>query len=125
MTDLGPFLDIERALAELLGDLGTVGSSTPANLGDVLPYIRVARNGGADDQITDAPRVDIDAFGPDRDSAYDLAQSIQVLLLNFPLKLSSGVIDRVDTDTGPHEVAWGNPNIHRFTAAYRIASRRN
>ncbi|HVX20884.1 MAG TPA: hypothetical protein VHB02_06030 [Acidimicrobiales bacterium] len=124
MTDLAPFVDLELAVMDLLGDLAPTGTVTPPNLADELPFIRVTRYGGGDNLITDTARLDIDTFATSWPACKALAEQVRQRLLSWPHTTSAGVIDRVSTDTGPHQVPWDNPNVRCFAAAYRVTGRR-
>lgn len=128
MADLAPFPDLEVATKLLIADLGTTGTTTPADLAGSLPFLRVVRFGGGDDRFTDSARIDIDAFEETRPVARLLAETVRQRLLSYPHVVSSDgltiVIDRVDTLTGPQEVPWGNPGLRRFTASYTLSARR-
>jgi hypothetical protein len=119
-----PFPDIEAALVELLSDLATCGTVTPPNLDSSLPFIRIMRYGGNDDLINDSARIDIDAFGQDRASSYELGEAIRQRLLAFPFSLTNCVIDKVTSNTGPMEIPWGDANVRRRNASYTVICRR-
>ena len=125
---MGSFPDTERALAHLLADLAGgldhVGTETPANLGDRLPYIRVRRFGGTDDGLTDLAIVDIDSFADTRTASVDLAEAIRDRLLAGPHHVTGAVIDRVVTSTAPREIPWSGDAVRRWAATYRAAARR-
>lgn len=123
MSPLTAFPDIESAVMELLADLATNGTVAPSDL--TAPFNRITRYGGADNFITDTARVDVDSFAPTRQVAYALAESVRQRMLGFPWVLTNAVIDRVSTDAGPHEVAWGDPNVRRFTTAFQVLTRRH
>lgn len=125
MSDLKTFPDTEAAVLELLADFAEqLGTVTPADLQDVVPYIRVQRYGGGDDHITDAARVDVDVFAANRAAAWTLSATVHQRMLSFPHVLSNCVIDYVATDIGPRELPWGDPEVRRFTASYQVSARR-
>ena len=132
MTDLTTFPDIEKVLGSVLEDLvgGSthIGNTTPVNLQESLPYIRVMRIGGVDDLVTDVATVAIDAFAAVRDDALSLAGSIQQRLISGPNVVAGVTVDETRSVVGPHEVPWSaaaDPNMHRFTASYRVSARRS
>lgn len=125
MTDLAAFPDVELALVSLLADLARTGTQTPANVEDVLPFLRVACYGGSDDRITDMSRVDVDAFAATKAAASMLAEVVRQRLTGRPHLAGGAVLDRVRTGTKPHYVSYvDNPPPWRYTAAYSITARR-
>lgn len=129
MSDLAAFPDVEELLLDALGDLVVdpstqIGTSTPPDLADHLPFIRVTRFGGSDDRIRDLARIDVDTFGPTRAVAQPLAEQVRQRLLSWPLVVTGGVIDRAETLTAPAEVPWDNQQIRRWTASYTVTCRR-
>jgi hypothetical protein len=125
---LASFPDIETAIMDLLEDLvGTdsIGTSTTPDLGNLLPFIRVTRFGGADDRITDTARVDIDVFGATRPDAYPLAETVRQRMLAAPHTVNGVVIGTVTTDAAPTEVPWDDQLIRRWTASYQVKARRS
>lgn len=109
---------------QTLTDLATVGTVTPPNLGASLPFVRIVRIGGAGTRFIDTARIDVDAFAATRSSAYSLAESCRQRLINVPHVVAAGRIDSVITDSGPHEIPWGDPAVRRFTASYTLTVRR-
>jgi hypothetical protein len=124
MSDLAPFVDLELAVMQTITDLATTGTVTPDNLQTVTPFIRVSRIGGPDSLFIDSGRIDLDCFATTRSAAYSLAESCRQRLLTVPHVVSAGRIDSVTTDSGPHEVPWGDPTVRRFTASYTVTARR-
>ena len=124
MSDLAPFCDIEMAVIQTLTDLAPGGTVTPPNLDTSLPFLRVTRIGGPDTRFIDTARIDVDAFDDLRADAYALAEAVRQRLLNVPHIVAAGRLDSVITDSGPHEVPWGDTKVRRFTASYSISSRR-
>ncbi|MGH3099320.1 MAG: hypothetical protein ACRDMV_25345, partial [Streptosporangiales bacterium] len=108
MTVLAPFPDVERIVADILDDLGTVGTETSTGLQDVLPFIRVNRVGGGDDRITDQPRVTVDVFTAGTTEAKDIAKEAQQRLTSEPHATDHGILDRATTETGPHPISAGD-----------------
>lgn len=130
MPDLAPFPDPERALGDLLADLGTTGNKTTVTLQDTLPYIRIRRTGGSDDEITDSATVSADVFAADADAAKALAERIRARLISGPFAGTSfrtghGVIDRAATAVAPQLIpATDSANLALAVASYRITMRR-
>jgi hypothetical protein len=117
---LASFPDLEDAVIDLLADLvadDSIGTATPSDLEDHLPFIRVTRFGGADDRITDTASLDIDVFGSSRAVAKPLAEVARQRLLAAPHIVSGTVIDTVTTLAAPTEVPWGDQQVRRWTAS--------
>ena len=122
-TGLNPFPDVEDAVMTLIEDLGNVGEVTDAELVDNLPFNRVGRIGGADDQITDRPRITIDTFALTRAQARQIAETIRQRLTSGPLLVGSVVLDKTITLTGPQDIPW-SPAVRRYSASYQVSVRR-
>jgi hypothetical protein len=122
---LAPFPDVERAVGDLVADLGTPGSETNITLQSTLPYIRIRRLGGSDDRITDAARVDVHVYDTDATNAKAIAETIRQRLISGPSTTTHGVIDRVWTEVGPQTIpAADTANIRQVVATYRVSMRR-
>jgi hypothetical protein len=125
MTVLAPFSDVERAVGDLVADLGATGSETNITLQSTLPYIRIRRIGGTDDRVTDSARVDVHVYDADASDAKDIADLIRQRLISGPSMTSRGVIDRARTDVGPQTIpADDTADIRQVVATYRISMRR-
>lgn len=124
------FPDVERTLVSLLGSLlpdqSHAGTHTPDDFTGKLPFIRVVRVGGPDDGITDACAVEVDVFHDTGDAARGLAERVRRYLTSRWHRSGATVIDRVTTETGPHERPWGdNVGTRRFGASYTVFTRRS
>lgn len=124
MTDQPPYIDLEAAVIELLTDLATCDVVTPSSLQHVVPFIRITRNGGPDDRITDTGHIDIDVFATARTAAKTLAELVRQRLESWPHSLSAGVIDRADCTNGPVVVPWANTNLSLVTLTFAVSARR-
>ena len=133
MADLAPFPDPERAVGDLLGDLaaGGAGNKTYTSLqSGPLPYIRVRRTAGTDDEITDSATVDVSVFAADATEAKSVAESCRQRLISGPFAgttfiTAHGRIDRAVTDVAPQLVtATDSANLQLAVASYRITMRR-
>lgn len=131
MTTLTPFPDVTRAVCDLLGDLGTTGTETPADLQSEVPYIRVTRTGGADDLVTDTATVSVDVFAASASDAKDTAeQARQRLILGpfgtgTPFVTDHGRIDRARTVTAPQALPpTDTDNLRLVVATYQVQMRR-
>lgn len=113
MAALSSYADAERVIAHILGGLGDVGGETPPDLADHLPFLRVRRIGGADNRVTDLPRVDVRVYAPDRSAALHIAEQARQRLTSMPVATPHGVLDRADTESGPAEVPGPDPETYR------------
>lgn len=132
MPDLAPFVDVEKALMDLFADLVTDPADVVTVIPDDLqtrlaadrPVIRVRVVGGSDDRISDHPRVDVETFGPTRAVSKPLAETIRQRLLAGGHRTAHGVIDRATTEVGPQEIPYDDPDVRRWSATYRLSTRR-
>lgn len=138
MTTLTPFAAIEDVLRTLLrrdfDELdGTtpnhVGSAVPANLKDVLPFVRVGRIGGPETELESRPVVDVEVFHSTLTGARSLDSSITAYLHSGRRQadLGSGVlvvIDNVRTETTGQEIPWDDPEIRRVASTHTLTVRR-
>lgn len=104
------FANIERLLASIfapmLGGDDHVGSRTPNNLEDVLPFVRVVRVDGPRTVLYDYPTVEMDYLAADTDATAERAASRLVNhLMSKPPPHPS--IDTVFCDVAPRELPWG------------------
>jgi hypothetical protein len=133
MPELDTYPDAELAVIAILTSLVAVGADwrtstdVPDDLEKRLPYIRVTCYGGSDDDITDRSRIDVDVFAATKKAAHDLAEQARERLTNGrkPHVGNGFVLDRVQTDTKPHQLPWtANPPPYRYAAAYSSSARR-
>jgi hypothetical protein len=129
ISDVYP--DAERALGDLLADLGTTGSETPSTLQSDLPYIRLTRTGGSDDLVTDTSTVSVDVFAASADDAKATAEQIRQRLTwgpfisDVPFNTAHGLIDRARTNVGPFMLApTDSDNLRLCAASYIVSMRR-
>ncbi|RDG37961.1 phage tail termination protein [Streptomyces corynorhini] len=127
MGDLAPYPDLEYLLVQALAVPALPAAVTvyPPDLEQRLPMVRVVRLGGADDGRTDAARIEIETAAATRAQAWEIARSVQQLLLSGPLLVpGAGLIDRAVTEDGPHGVLHDNPAVRCVAATYRVSARR-
>jgi len=121
------FPDIHRVLINVLevlaGGPEHLGTQTPADLQDRLPFVRVLRRGGPSDRLSDYPRVEIDTFGATYTEAEQLAAVVHEYLTGIRLRADGAVVDRVAVDQAPVELPW-SPQVRRFQARYLFVCRR-
>lgn len=119
-----------RALAGLLVQAGLIdadriGSETPTDLQQALPFIRVFRVAGGSDLVNDYAQIDLDVFAATSVAGEQLAENIrQYLSLPAPPYLGGALIDRIECLTAAAERPWADVRIRRYGATYRVVSRR-
>ncbi len=122
----GVFVDAELAVLDLLDDLTVSETATVVDttVTDDLPALQVVRTGGGDDRFTDVARIDVTSYATTDAEVRALAAAVHGRMLAFPHRTAAGVIDRVETDTGPH-TAWSrNRAVRARRATYRVSVRR-
>jgi hypothetical protein len=128
VQQLAPFADAEAVVMALLASLGTTVSTTPAQI--TSPIIRVERVGGADDLVTDYPRIDVSVLYPiaqdgDTAAAWTLAELCrQTMLAARNTTVSGALIDNCENATPPQLLPWDDPNLRLISATYQLALRR-
>lgn len=120
---------VQDMLADLVGGASHVGSETPADLQQRLPFLRVTRFGGGDDGFTDAADIDVDCYGSRRSTTQHLAEQVRERLTRGSHLVVSGevrvVLDSVLTIAGPVQPPAGpDDTVRRFTASYSVRARR-
>lgn len=123
---MADFPDVENALFDLLEQWYAVnaGVKTPADLQEILPFVRLNLGGGRDDNVTDFSLVDIDVYTATRQQGYDLAEGIRTRFLDSPHRVGTVVIDKVRTIVKPFPADWEDSQVERRTATYRFSARR-
>lgn len=129
MTVLAPYPQVESCLISHLSThtSARVAHNTPGGpdgLQNSLPFIAVRRLGGQDDYRSDFTSVDVIVFAATLSLAYTLAYSVQQLLTGAPFVTPHGIVDRVTTELGPHEIPYENPKVVMVPASYRVTVRR-
>lgn len=133
MADLTAFADPAAAVADLLAPFaaGGAGPRTYATLqAGPLPYIRVRRTGGSDDEITDTAVIDVSVFASDAATAVTVAEQcrqrlISASLAGAGLDTAHGTIDQARTDIAPQLVTPPDLQVLQCApASYRITMRR-
>jgi hypothetical protein len=118
------YKDIEANLVAWVKTVpGVVGSGTVLKTDATLPFVRVAKLGGTDDGITDAPLVDFDVFAATRSQARQIAEEIRDRL-RPRIRAGSAIVDSVRTSVSPRSLPWDNSNIQMNGATYAIGLRR-
>jgi len=128
------FPDIEVALCDYLGDLGYCVTSTPIDMEDHLPVLRITRVGGEDDFYNgwDHPNVVIQVFvaknHADARDGFDLCESIRDRMNEVNdgglyLASANALIAESHTISGPVELPYINPAISVFQCGHRITTK--
>ncbi len=125
------FPDVVRLIAqqivyEGIVPLGRAGSQTPADLLANLPFIRINRVGGASDEVSDRPVIDVDVFHETSLQGQAFADEIRhfLTMTDLPVIYGYGAVDRIVCLTGPRELPWADTRVRRFGATYRVTTRR-
>lgn len=126
-AQLGAFPDAETVVMALLEPVAPTVTATPAKWDGEI--IRVQRVGGSDDGITDYPRMEIACYGPDRVTAWRLAERCRQLILasiRHVVDTAAGLlIDNARTDKPPTQIPYSTTeDVRRVMAYYRFAWRR-
>lgn len=120
---LAPFPDAETVLMTMLAPVAHTVTSTPLPL--TPPMIRIQRVGGADDRVTDFPRIEVACYGANRAQAWDLAEQCRQTILASRATVVGGVlVDNATTDTPAQQIPYDAPDVRRVVAYYRLAWRR-
>lgn len=126
-----PFVHVETVLVEYLTEQFPdvrVCTETPSTMtGDPI-VVRVEKIGGNDGIVSfDHSRVDIDVFGPDRDTARKFAEQVRTsLIFDAPGKTAAGVvIADAKTSSSPSRAHWDNSSLRRFVATYEVTTHAN
>lgn len=120
------FPNIEHLVAGLfaaeLGGAGHVGSVTPEDLEQRLPFLRVVRTGGTRSHLFDYPVVELDLFDVDEQTGAPRASAIVNRLLSKPPPHPG--LDAAACDPSFRELPWGdNENVRRWGATFYFETR--
>lgn len=124
------FPNIEDVLRALFVDkLGLtedqVGSIFPEN--DEGPFIRIEKIGGIRTRLNDYPSVDIDVVASTYGQTESLAESVSMLILGFPHRVTLGelacVLDAADETRSFTEVPYPDSSYRRLSATYDLSLR--
>ena len=111
----------------LLGLGHNVTGSIPADLSGPEPVVVVLDVAGSDDGLTDEALYDVQVFHPNRDVAWDTSETIRQQLRKLaghdPSAGGNELVDTVDTVSRPTRRSYGNPDVNRYVATYRIRAR--
>lgn len=128
------FPDIELALCDYLADFGYCVTSTPIDLENQLPVIRITRVGGADDMENgwDYPNVVIQIYVArdytDARDGHDLSEAIRDRMNDingggFFVVSQNTLMCECQTISGPVELPYINPAISVFQSGHRITTK--
>lgn len=127
--DLWP--DMERLVVTYLKASfpSVIVTTETSALGDtfgstVFDVIRVnSVPGGFSDGLQQEASIDVQSFAKSRADAWTRARRVHALMYKLAgARTLNGAIDDVNADV-PGEVAYGNPNLRRIVATYRLTSR--
>jgi hypothetical protein len=126
MTVDRDFVNIERLIAHIfatdLGGLDHVGSETPDDLEQHLPFLRATRVGGPRTHQFDYPIVDLAYFAADELTGAPGASAIANRLLGKPPPHPA--VDLVFCEPAFRELPWGdNENIRHWGATFTFETR--
>lgn len=123
MTVLAGFPDAELLVMDILAPIGTTVTATAETV--TPPVIQVQRVGGADNGITDQPRVQVVCYGANRPAAWTLAEQARQRILAAGGTSVGGVfVDSTRTETPTVQRPDPNPDLRAVTAVYRLTYRR-
>ena len=105
-----------------------VSTRVPADLTGAVPFVRVTRGPGGDDESTDSPLLDVETFTARQGSVidrWDFAEECRQALHAMAGKAVAGaLVDRVVTTSSPAYVDYGNSDVDRLVATYRVEFRK-
>lgn len=130
---MASFVDIEATLIAYLSsavNYARFSVATPQDLLTKLPFVQIRRTGGADDNITDTARVDVDSLtstdptNPNYAQARKLAEDIRTAMHRLRhTTVGSLFIDDVDVITAPMWLDYDDEHVTRMIASYQVRSR--
>lgn len=125
------FPDAAKTIAKLLEPLAPatsagsrIGTRTPDNLTGRMPFIRVVRDGGPSDLVSDYAFLYIDVFSDNLNAAELLSERIRQKLTMERLRLGGAVVDSVTCTNAPTELPPWASGINRFESRYTVVFRR-
>jgi len=122
------FPDAELVVMDLLTPVGVTVTATSENLAP--PVVVVQRVGGADDGVTDRPRVQVVCYGSTRPAAWALAEQARQIVLAAGGTAVTGTnvtnvfLDSTRTETPSVQLPDPNQSVRAVTAVYRLSYRR-
>lgn len=89
------------------------------------PFVLVRRiPGGEHDGVSETAIVDVDVFGANRAAMWTLARQVQAAMLALSAHTAkTGLIDEVQVESNFGHVDYGNPNLRRAVATFRLTTR--
>jgi hypothetical protein len=99
-------------------------ASTPAELQDEMPFIRVSSVGGSQNMTVASSRIAVEFFAGSLDAADAFAQTVHNLLLwRFRGVIGDTTVTGVDVEQLPTPVPYPNQNVFMSTARYVVFNR--
>jgi len=123
------FPDAELVMMDLLTPVGVTVTATSENLAPPVVVV-VQRVGGADDGVTDRPRVQVVCYGATRPAAWALAEQARQIVLAAGGTAVTGTnvtgvfLDSTRTETPSVQLPDPNRDVRAVTAVYRLSYRR-
>jgi hypothetical protein len=123
-----PYVDAVQVARTYLAGVFTAArvlTELPADLGDVLPVIRVSRIGGNKiEYVLDFANLDIDIYD-DPKTIHEQAEQVRKSLLVDAegQQAAGGFIAGVEEISGPKVVPYDNTALRRISTTFRIAIR--
>jgi hypothetical protein len=130
-TPFRRFPDAAKTIAKILEPLAPanakgqrVGTRTPDNLTGLMPFIRVVREGGPSDLVSDYAYLYIDVFSDSLSAAESLSERIRQRLTLDRVRLGGAIVDSITCTNAPTELPPWAPGINRFESRYTVVFRR-
>lgn len=128
-------MDVEPPLLDWLDDLATAVTSTPIDLADQVPMLRVRRIAGGGDWNNDRPTVSVQAFATPTSGSprahFDLATQVEDRFMSIAVNgpelvggASKVVIEDPVKESGPVELPYPNPAVRVTETIFRFTARR-
>lgn len=119
------FIDVEKALGELLADLGTVGTAVPENIPDPFICIERVPGGGSNSQgWQDIALVEVQTWAKTRPESMALNNAIRDRLAGRRgVGTSLGLIDRIAEAGPPTQLPYADEEQRWVPSTWRITSR--
>lgn len=125
MELLAPWPDVEDVLLAMLAPEAETRLVRPDEI--TTPFITVqGLPGGGGDRITATFRAEVQCYAVnDYDACRDMAKRCQQrILASIGEEYVGACVDNVSTETHPTYASYGDPDVVRFVATYRLSFRR-
>jgi hypothetical protein len=119
------FIDVEKAIGALLGDLGEVGTAVPAEIPD--PYIcvqRVPGSGSNGQGWQDVALVEVQTWAKTRPESVALNTVIRGRLAGArAVETPQGLIDRIREAGPPTQLPYADEQLRWVPSTWQVTSR--